>query len=497
LQQLIDNNQQTSAAAQKLQASADQAQSTASDAQKSAAEAQRLADQASANAVEAKTALAVVSNESKDENKRITALSDFVTRFRFNGDVRVRGESYFQDYPAFFNRNRARIRARFGFDGKLNEDFTAGIYLATGSLGDPTTSNETLTNFFDRKTVGIDRAFITYNPVAHPWIQLTGGKFAYTRTRTSLTFDPDVNPEGFSQRFSWDLKNHVLKNFTVGGMQLLYNEVTAGTDSYALGGFSSAKIQFGPWTASPSFTALKWNNPSALLQASAFAVQATKSGNTTSGSINVPGEGPGCAGGLAGTSPLPSNPPCAFAANGFTNAVYTDPATKLPRLLSGFFYTDFILNNQVKTGIGRLPLNVVLEYEDNLDSAAHPLDSKGVLISSLGNQGRAYLGDISLGQVKNKHDFQFGYSYHRIEQDAILASFAESDQRAPTNILQHRFYFLYKLQSNTQAGFTWWHGRTLNTNLENNAALIGKTITTAGQTEPYLNRLQFDLIYTF
>jgi hypothetical protein len=321
LQQLIDANQQTSVAAQKLQSQAAQAQTTAAQAQQSATEAQRLADQATANAVEAKTALALVNNNAKDQDKRLGVLSDLVGRFRFSGDMRVRGESYFQDYPGFFNRNRARIRARFGFDGKLNEDFTAGIYLASGSLGDPTTSNETLTNFFDRKTIGIDRAFITYQPAAYPWMQLTGGKFAYTWTRTSLTFDPDVNPEGFSQKFSWELQSPVLKNFTVGAMQLLYNEASAGTDSYALGGHSTAKLQWGPWTATPSFSALKWNNPSALLQASAFAVQATKAGNSTSGSINVPGEGPGCSAGSAGATSLPSNPPCAFAANGFTNAV--------------------------------------------------------------------------------------------------------------------------------------------------------------------------------
>src|SRR5213592_1739480 len=33
-----------------------------------------------------------------------------------------------------------------------------------------------------------------------------------------------------------------------------------------------------------------------------------------------------------------------------------------------------------------------------------------------------------------------------------------------------------------------------NSNLENNAALTPKTITTAGQQEPWLNRFQFDLI---
>jgi hypothetical protein len=76
----------------------------------------------------------------------------------------------------------------------------------------------------------------------------------------------------------------------------------------------------------------------------------------------------------------------------------------------------------------------------------------------------------------------------------VIASFAESDQRAPTNILQNRFYALWRLRQNTTASFTWWHGRTLNSNLLNSTLAAG---VKAGQVEPSLNRLQFDLIYTF
>jgi hypothetical protein len=193
----------------------------------------------------------------------------------------------------------------------------------------------------ERKTIGLDRAFITYQPVAHPWVQVTGGKFAYTWSRTSLTFDPDINPEGFSPKFSWNIDNPVLKDVTVGGLALFYQEVAAGTDSYSLGGHASARLKFGPWTATPQFLAMKWNNPSAILQASAFAVQATKGTDSNGDTINLPGGGPGCASGNAGTGKLPSTPPCALASNGITNAVITDPISKPPRFLSGFFYTDY------------------------------------------------------------------------------------------------------------------------------------------------------------
>ena len=498
VQQLIDANQQSTAATQKSQSTFEQAQSTATQAQQSAAEAQRVADQASANAVEAKTALALVNSKSQEEGKKISALESVLGRFRFNGDIRVRGENFFQS--GLPDRNRARIRARFGVDGKLNEDITGGLYIATGSLGDPTTTNETLTNFFDRKTIGVDRAFITYNPVARKWLSLTGGKFAYQWQRTGTTGDQDINPEGFNEKFSFDLKSPVIKNFTIQGIQYLFNEVNAGAgstavaaqDSYALGGQVSAKLQFGPWTTTPSFLSLKWNRPDSILQGSAFALQATTtgaSGTTAAGPFPVSGEGPGCQKVLNG----PSFPPCPFAANGMTNATFVDASGKA-HFFSGFNYADFILNNQIRTGAERWP---ILEFEENLDAEDQPLNSKGVVMSDLGPQNKEYGFDFSVGQTKSKNDVQIGYTWYRQEQDSVIASFAESDQRTPTNLIQNKIYALWKVRSNTVANFTWWHGRVLNSNLENNAALTQKSVSTAGELEPYLNRFQFDLIYTF
>ena len=474
--------QQAQQAAQQAQQQLQQTQAAASDAQQKAASAESVAnsqkdtvDKLDANMKDVQTTLTNTAIGSQDEQKRMSALEGLVGRFRFNGDIRVRGEGFYQDTPGFFDRNRARIRVRFGFDGKLNDDFTAGVALATGTLGDPTSTNSTLTNFFDRHTIGLDRGYITYNPLAHKWLSVTGGKFAYTWQRTSVTFDPDLTPEGFSEKISWDLKTPVVKNFTVVPMQLVYNEASKGTDSWAFGGQVSSKLAFGPWTATPSFALLKWNQPDAILNASAFSVQTS------------PGEGPGCASGS------PSSGGCFFGPNGFTNATYLDPSGK-PHFYSQFLYADFILNNTIKTAWSRLPLNLLLEYEDNLDAKDHPLYSAGNVITSLGSQAHAYLADISLGQTKNKNDVQFGYAWVRQEQDSVISSFNESDQRAPTNILQHRIYGLWKVRNNITAGYTLWIGRTLNSNLQH--AALGPGVL-AGQTEPNLKRMQFDLIYSF
>lgn len=507
IQQLQQDMRSKDAALQQAQQQAEAAQQQLQQAQASAAAADQKATAAetaanaqrdsvsklSSDMADVKTTLTNTAVGTQDEQKRVSALEGLVGRFRFNGDIRVRGESFFQKCmgPCVdssgvaipdTDRQRARIRVRFGFDGKLNEDFTAGIALATGTLGDPTSTNTTLTNFFDKHTIGLDRGYINYHPSYAKWASVTAGKFAYTWQRTSVTFDPDLNPEGFTERFSYDVKTPVLKNLNFQGMQLVYNEASKTTDSWAYGMQVGGRLEYGPWSATPSFLLLKFNQPDAILNASQFSVAAS------------PGEGPGCqkANGVPTTD-------CIFAPNGMTNATYAD-AKGVAHFYSQFFYADFILNNQIKTGLARLPLNILAEYEQNLDAKDHPLDSTGSVIASLGSQDKAYLVDVSLGQTKNKNDVQFGYAFVRQEQDSVIASFNESDQRAPTNIVQHRFYALWKVRPNTVASFTYWHGHTLNPFLQNAVLAPGAapgTTLTLGQQEPSLNRFQFDLIYSF
>ena len=427
-----ETQQQSQQTLQQIQ----QAQSAASDAQQKASAAEAIANEQkdsvtkiNSDLADVKTTLVGTTSTVQDEQKRTSALEFLAGRFRFVGDVRLRGEAYKQDTQA--DRNRARVRVRFGVEGQLNEDFIAGLALATGSLSDPTTSNETFTNNFDRKTIGLDKGYITYNPIAHRWLSLTGGKFVYQWQRTSVTGDPDLNPEGFDQKLSFDTHYGPIQNFTFQGMELLYNESAKGQDSYAIGMQISTKLQAGLWTATPSFMSLKWNRPDAILSSSAFAVGATTTGvggTTPSGPFPVPGEGQGCASVLNG----PAYAPCVFSPNGMTNATYVD-AKGVAHFYSGYNYADFILNNQFATGIEKLPINLLLELEDNLDAEAHPLNTKGAVLSNLGSQNKEYGGDISVGRTKNKNDFQLGYAWLRQEQDSVLASFAESDQRTPTN----------------------------------------------------------------
>jgi len=504
IQQLTQQLQQRDQATQQQQQQINQLQTAASEAQTKASTAETTSTQTAESFTKLQGDVADIKNNatntalsSQEDQKRISGIESVLGRFRFTGDVRLRYDGIFQTYSGCLgvncaDRNRPRLRLRLGVEGKLNEDFYGGAFFgsganinATASFADPTSLNETLTGFFERKALGIDRAWITYQPQAHKWLQLTGGKFAYTWQRTQLTFKNDVNPEGFDEKLSFDFSIPHIKNVNVQAMELFFNEIAKGVDSNAPGAQVSAKFQFfgNEWTITPSYTALNWNGADSIAQA---ALPVPVCAKPTS--INCLPEPLTTAVGTPINQPLV--PPVQTLNPGpFTNATFIKGAGtgQTRAMVSGFFYNDFILDNTFLTPWSRFPWRVLGEYEQNTRARLNV----GLAPSK---QDKAYWFETSLGQLKQKNDILLGYSFDRIEQDAVIASFNDNDQRAATNIVQHKFYFNWLLRPNTTASLNWYIGRTLNTRLQNAALETGRT---AGLTDPWLNRVQLDLLYKF
>lgn len=119
---------------------------------------------------------------------------------RFAGDMRYRHESIDEDAVA--ERHRHRIRARFGVTADIAENVRVGLQLASGT-DDPVSANQTLDTGFDRKQIGIDRAFFSW--AATDELTFTGGKFANPFFRPGnhhLIYDNDLNPEGLALRYA-------------------------------------------------------------------------------------------------------------------------------------------------------------------------------------------------------------------------------------------------------------------------------------------------------
>ncbi|HKP73229.1 MAG TPA: putative porin, partial [Pyrinomonadaceae bacterium] len=151
----------------------------------------------------------------------------------FSGDLRLRYETIFGQLNALANaanpailgnelseRNRVRLRGRLAVRGQIGKEFDWGLRLATGSNADVTSSNQTLSDFFNRKEFGLDQAYLTYRPSAIPGLRLQGGKFETPWLFTELTWDVDVQPEGFNETYTRDFKKGALKNLTLVAWQL-------------------------------------------------------------------------------------------------------------------------------------------------------------------------------------------------------------------------------------------------------------------------------------
>ena len=120
---------------------------------------------------------------------------------RFSGDLRYRHEAINEEGVG--ERQRQRIRARFGVTADVTEDLRVGLVLATGD-DDPVSGNQTLDGGFDRKTFGVDRAFFTWQ--ATEALSVSGGKMANPFFRPGghhLIYDSDLNPEGLALRYNF------------------------------------------------------------------------------------------------------------------------------------------------------------------------------------------------------------------------------------------------------------------------------------------------------
>jgi hypothetical protein len=372
--------------------------------------------------------LTKLEKEIADYKKANDAKTKQVGNFTFSGDVRARYEGFFQE--GAITRNRERFRLRFNVTGKLSDEFSGGFSLATGTLDDPVSTNQTMTGFLNRKSIGVDKAYITYKPSYAKFLKLEAGKFAYPWYRTALTFDNDVNPEGFSETLSFDLKSSVLKNITLVGFQLPINEVSGGPDSFILGAQIQAKFQIAPKVRLSVYGAgLNFRNADVIAT------------NQFGSSITL--------------KPSLSN----------TNTLRLNSSGAVIGYATKFAYLDAIMKLDIDTS-PRFPTTIQFNFVNNVRG---PRERSG------------YWADLTVGRTQEAKDMQFGYSLIRIEKDAVIAAFNESDLRAPTDIVNHRLICSYLFAKNVTGQFTAWVGKRENTSTE----------------DKYLKRLQFDIIYKF
>jgi hypothetical protein len=437
----------------------------------------------------------------QDSSNRIANLESRLKNFgpfQFSGDIRLRGEPFLGG-PAdrSQDRDRARYRVRFNIVAKLNDDISGGITLASGDINDPTTTNQTITGFYSRKTIAIDKAYVNYNPHEFKNLTLIGGKFGYPWYNTELTWDKDLNPEGFAQTLVFNPDIPVLKRIAFVGFELPFAEVAGVSlndksivQSVTYGGQIQTTWQLAHWLKFGAFTGF-YNFHNADPIALALAKASAKNPQTP----------------LTGSLPLGTG-------NTVQNSIVTSTSTNIvtiggtafptgvttitnAQFASKFGLFDSLARFDVTTSWEKWPIAFVGDYVQNTEAcanvdniAAKPANTAALTFTQTTNfacnshQRRGYWAEAQVGRAQKRGDWQFDYTRIFIEREAVLSNFDYSDIRQGSNVTEHRAMVIYQAHRNVQLSFTDLIGRPIN---------FGHTKL----PEPWLQRLQFDVIYTF
>jgi len=383
----------------------------------------------------------------------LQAVNDEVTirAVRVHADLRETSLAVGIRHPAAQEAADALLvqRARLALDGTINSHFDWGMRVATGIFTDPISTNQTLTDFFERKPFALERAFMRYDSKGErAGVQLVAGKFEPTFRRTQMVWDDDVNVEGASEAVYFKTKSP-LRQVKLVAFQLPFNEVSAGKDGVLYGGQVQTDWQFSPKvSANVNVAYYDWNHADqVLLGLGALATQ------VNGGIFN----GAGVTGNQNG-------------ALGTTNRIIRNAAGQPIGFLAGFNLVDF-LGNLTWQASGRFPVSFVFDYVHNASGRIH-------------DENDGYWLGAQVGQAREKGDWLFGYTFTRIEQDAVLVPFNFSDILA-SNSRVHMPTVAYQIVNNVTLQWTGLYSQRVN------------KVVVNSPFDRYLNRMQFDVIYKF
>ena len=180
------------------------------------------------------------------------AIPGWVRKLEWDGDLRFRVQldRYANDNASQFsvtdtNRNRAlslanttedrerlRFRARIGLTATIDENWSGGVRLTTGSATDPLSSNQTLGTYNNRYTVLIDRAYIRYRLGDYSAV---AGRMANPWFGTDLMWANDLSFDGVALQWTPKITSDIRGFATLAALPIQEVEL-ASADKWLFGG---------------------------------------------------------------------------------------------------------------------------------------------------------------------------------------------------------------------------------------------------------------------
>jgi hypothetical protein len=343
-----------------------------------------------------------VAEKVKEEVK----LPGWLNRIKIKGDVRTRYEGIFSRKDGgqeLKDRNRGRLRARLFFDAKISDEFTAHLGLCTNMDTKrgwkAKTANDDMTGYLSTKNFGLIRSYGEYKPKWLPGSKFGAGKYKLNFLYTDILWDPDCNPEGVYGYYKYQ-RHDVFQPFLYAAWNIL-DEQKNGSDSRLTiiqPGFD-LKLGDVTWTLAGSL------HDYVNLNEGETYVDSTTA-NQTMADL------------------------CTYG-----NSIYTDGTHDYYlygfRLLEGITYLNFKFAD--------IPVKLFFDYIENV---ADDVPSDHDTAISTG---------FKVGKNKKQGDLSLFFKYAKIEPDATLGIYNDSD-----------FYGSNRKGTKTKLSYNAWDWLTLN-----------------------------------
>lgn len=368
------------------------------------------------------------------------ALPEWLDRFSFEGDMRLRyqndrlpsgntaaGVGYVDPYwyatravdltnpdaNAQDDRSRFRLQARLGVKAKVTDSVDAGVRMTTGNTTDRVSTNQTLGQNFNKYSLMLDRAYLTYRPVES--LTLTGGRIANPFFSTDLVWDADLNFEGVAA--TWRQRFGRLEPFaTIGYFPLREDSPPSAKDRSLLA------VQGG--------TAVDLSDKSKLTLGAAWYKYNNLAGRVESDEAYNLGDGiPGYATRYAYSSGLRQKGNTLMPTNALSDT-NCDMAT-----LDGCTYglaSDFTeLNLTAALDLAVFdPIHLVLtgDYVRNLAFDRKKIKQRtGMELSDGKNYGYQVRAQLGYPKIASRHQWNVYMTYRYLGSDAVVDAFTDSD----------------------------------------------------------------------
>lgn len=348
-----------------------------------------------------------------DESQKKALVKDILPKWVQNttlkGDVRVRYQ-YEKKNSSSNERNRGRVRYRLGIESKIGDQFKAGAKLASGST-DPRSTNQTFQDTFATSDIRLDTAYGQW--LMNNNISIIAGKFerkSYLWQPTDYLWDGDINPEGVSANLNGSVFDLFDGYFNTGFWVLDENGTSGNTDPFMKYVQAGAKLGEGDLKANLALTYYMFEG-------------------VRDHALDY------CAGTNTGVSPISDSNSCSGA------------------LL--YDYDSVELSGEVglKDPIDSLPVAYVGVFGD------------GILnVSDNVQKDKGWALGLKFGdkKVSKKNQWQVKYQYVKLEADAFIDAFPDSDRfGGKTDVKGHEAILEYALADNVIFGLDYYRSERL------------------------------------